>query len=304
MTKKKGQSQQSQQLSSSSSSTLEFNKQKTQNVHNATAAGTACSGSTIGNLNTLLTQTHEVLYNQSNQNTMFHNGPINNGQYNGQQNQALMHYMSNAPSYAHAPNTNSCPQTQGQFQGQMQSQQYFGGQQNVQNANPNMVGTHTSTVQNTSGQTAILELIQQMNTQLNTKLSNIEASVSKLSSIESTLTSVCADVSKLKEDSNNFNKKCGQYDQFCEIVSDIVDDYTENKQETKRIFKSLCKENESLKEEISELKQDKLSLNEKLLELSWFNWWVSFAPEICVAISVSPHVCFILVLILISMFLR
>ena len=29
----------------------------------------------------------------------------------------------------------------------------------------------------------------------------------------------------------------------------------------------MCKENESLKEEISELKQDKLSLNEKLLEL-------------------------------------
>ena len=38
--------------------------------------------------------------------------------------------------------------------------------------------------------------------------------------------------------------------------------------------------------------------------LSWFNRWVSFAPEFQFAISVSPHVCFILVLILISMFLR
>ena len=39
-------------------------------------------------------------------------------------------------------------------------------------------------------------------------------------------------------------------------------------------------------------------------DLSWFNWWVSFAPEFHVAISVNPHVCFILVLILVSMFLR
>ena len=38
--------------------------------------------------------------------------------------------------------------------------------------------------------------------------------------------------------------------------------------------------------------------------LSWFNWSVSFAPDFSVAISVSPHVCFILDLILISMFLR
>ena len=38
--------------------------------------------------------------------------------------------------------------------------------------------------------------------------------------------------------------------------------------------------------------------------LSWFNWWVSFAPGFSVATSVSPHVCFILALILISMFLR
>ena len=41
-----------------------------------------------------------------------------------------------------------------------------------------------------------------------------------------------------------------------------------------------------------------------LIPDSWFNWWVSFAPNFSVAISVSPHVCFILVLILISMFLR
>ena len=40
------------------------------------------------------------------------------------------------------------------------------------------------------------------------------------------------------------------------------------------------------------------------LDLSWFNWWVSFAPEFQCCYSVSPHVCFILVLILISMFLR
>ena len=31
---------------------------------------------------------------------------------------------------------------------------------------------------------------------------------------------------------------------------------------------------------------------------SWFNWWVSFAPDFSIAISVSPQVCFILVLIL------
>ena len=35
--------------------------------------------------------------------------------------------------------------------------------------------------------------------------------------------------------------------------------------------------------------------------LSWFNWWVSFAPDIQ---TLCPHVCFILDLILISMFLR
>ena len=38
------------------------------------------------------------------------------------------------------------------------------------------------------------------------------------------------------------------------------------------------------------------------LGLSWFNWWVSLLQSFSVAISVSPHVCFILVLI--SMFLR
>ena len=35
-----------------------------------------------------------------------------------------------------------------------------------------------------------------------------------------------------------------------------------------------------------------------------FDWWVSFAPEFQCCYSVSPHVCFILVLILIFMFLR
>ena len=46
-------------------------------------------------------------------------------------------------------------------------------------------------------------------------------------------------------------------------------------------------------------------LNHSLrLGLSWFNWWVSLLQNFSVAISVSPHVCFILVLILISMFLR
>ena len=34
------------------------------------------------------------------------------------------------------------------------------------------------------------------------------------------------------------------------------------------------------------------------------NWWVSFAPDFRVGIYVSPHVCFILDLILIYMFLR
>ena len=38
--------------------------------------------------------------------------------------------------------------------------------------------------------------------------------------------------------------------------------------------------------------------------LSWFNWWVSLLRIFSVAISVSPHVCFILDLILISMFLK
>ena len=38
--------------------------------------------------------------------------------------------------------------------------------------------------------------------------------------------------------------------------------------------------------------------------LSWFNWWFFLLRILSVAISVSPHVCFILDLILISMFLR
>ena len=40
------------------------------------------------------------------------------------------------------------------------------------------------------------------------------------------------------------------------------------------------------------------------LGLSWFNWCVSLLQNFSVGISMSPHVCFILVLILISMFLR
>ena len=39
-------------------------------------------------------------------------------------------------------------------------------------------------------------------------------------------------------------------------------------------------------------------------DLSWFNWWVSLLRNFSVAISVSPHVCFILVLFLISMIIR
>ena len=39
------------------------------------------------------------------------------------------------------------------------------------------------------------------------------------------------------------------------------------------------------------------------LRLSWFNWWVSFAPEFQCCHFCESHVCFILVLILISMFL-
>ena len=38
--------------------------------------------------------------------------------------------------------------------------------------------------------------------------------------------------------------------------------------------------------------------------LSWFNWLVRLLRNFSVAISASPHVCFISVLILISIFLR
>ena len=54
-----------------------------------------------------------------------------------------------------------------------------------------------------------------------------------------------------------------------------------------------------------EMYENALEVGKNELGLSWFKL-VGFLllQNFCVAISVSPHVCFILVLILISMFLR
>ena len=81
-----------------------------------------------------------------------------------------------------------------------------------------------------------------MNLQLNTRLSNIESNVSKLTSIETKLASVCADVTTLKDAGKTFEDKIQECDEFPQFVSDTVDNSTDNKKMNKRNYDSLRKE--------------------------------------------------------------
>ena len=115
-----------------------------------------------------------------------------------------------------------------------------------------------------AGQASVYDLIQQMNSQLNIRLSCIEQNMSKLSVIESSISCVKSEMSALKSDNVSIRTNMGEMERFCQSVSGIIDSCTSNNTTTNTHLKNLEQENKLLKTDFKTLKDINADLETKV----------------------------------------
>ena len=172
---------------------------------------------------TILNQANNVLYPPF--------GQLYVSSYNnGQQFQPMMQnpipnrqYMNNVNSVNHNNSTSNNNKTM-----HMNSQSYA--QLNIVQS-PGVPtsfgnnGTAIGTVQGPGSGPSIVDSVQQMNSQLNTRLSGIEQNLSKLTAIENNIAGVQMEISNIKSDNVVLRTNVGELDRFCQSVSGFMDDY-------------------------------------------------------------------------------
>ena len=77
---------------------------------------------------------------------------------------------------------------------------------------------------NNSDNGTLVHMIQQMNNNFMGRLSSIESSVAKLSSIESELTHMRSDLSKLQLENANISQRMSDVEKSCQGISNMFDD--------------------------------------------------------------------------------
>ena len=98
----------------------------------------------------------------------------------------------------------------------------------------------------------IVTMIQQMNNNFMGRLSSIETSVSKLSSIEYEISHMRSDLSKLQLDNATISRRITEVERSCQMISNMYDDAS--------------KSNSEIHNNVSQLQTDHSSLNSKVEE--------------------------------------
>ena len=120
-------------------------------------------------------------------------------------------------------NMNMNSAVRGQCQGQnvpQQNSDQYGHCVGYMNVNPQQ----SQSVNNNSDNGTLVHMIQQMNNNFMGRLSSIESSVAKLSSIESELTHMRSDLSKLQLENANVSQRMSDVEKSCQGISNMFDD--------------------------------------------------------------------------------
>ena len=120
---------------------------------------------------------------------------------------------------------------------------------------------------NTTHNGDIAGMIMQMNENFSTRLTVIENSLTKLGSIESDVTLVRADVSRIKTDNIEFNRRLLEVEVSCQNNSDSFDNITKSTDSNQQKIQKLQQENNYLNSQLQETKFNYANLKEDFLEL-------------------------------------
>ena len=132
-------------------------------------------------------------------------------------------HMQSFGTHNQNSNMNMNSAVRGQFQGQnipQQNSDQYGHCVGYMNVNPQQ----SQSVNNNSDNGTLVHMIQQMNNNFMGRLSSIESSVAKLSSIESELTHMRSDLSKLQLENANISQRMSDVEKSCQGISNMFDD--------------------------------------------------------------------------------
>jgi hypothetical protein len=110
-------------------------------------------------------------------------------------------------------------------------------------------------------------MLQQMNSQLNSRFTNIEHSLSKLTTMETNISHLRSDVATLKSENTQLSDKLNEFEKFCQTTSNVCDDFVAYRKSNEIAMGSFSKQINSLTADNSVLKQESRDLNGKILEI-------------------------------------
>jgi predicted nuclease with TOPRIM domain len=111
------------------------------------------------------------------------------------------------------------------------------------------------------------QLLIDLITKMDSRLSKIEHNVTKLSTIESELTRVHNEISSMKSGNQKIEKKLDEVETFCQVMSSVVDDFHAHKKNYTNDIRQLQSENVYLKESLNYVKTDNKEIKEQLTNL-------------------------------------
>ena len=145
------------------------------------------------------------------------------------------------------------------------------GYQNINTTNQTGLapsGTHSNNSQFDNGMLNIMQQIQQTNATVLSRLSSIECSVSKLTTIENDLSLLRLDVSNLKRENGSMAIQISEVESSCQTISSVFDEYIESNTKNENDITQLKKENDKLKNELQKSDENYSKLYDNVQELT------------------------------------
>lgn len=136
----------------------------------------------------------------------------------------------------------------------------YPGSQTYQHLQP---ASPPSTATNTDMQTKLIELVNKMDS----RLQSIEKSVSKLNTIQNDISHLRNEVSSLKSENHEMKTQMNDMETFCQTISDLSDNFNEHKYTCSSSISALQRENKDLKTEVQQLNTISTQLNEQVSNL-------------------------------------
>ena len=236
--------------------------------------------------------------NQQNITMAVPSGGVSASNFAGLETSTILNQANNVlyPPYGqvYASDQSSVLQPQPMMQNPPPNRQYMSSMNNNMNTNYNMNGqsyAQMNTIQPSAMPTSfgnngqgnvtsqgsghsVFDLVQQMSSQINNRLTGIEQNMSKLTMIENNISCVRTEVSSLKSDNVVFRTNLGEMERVCQAMSGFMDDYNKKHSSTETYLKKLEHDYKTLRCDYSTIKQENetlvasvSSMKEKLLEM-------------------------------------